>query len=150
MKHQLLHKSADGLCTYVLIFESGDEIASTLGAFAKSMSLSGASFTAIGALERATVGWFNWQTKKYQSIDISEQVEVLSLIGDVAESDGKPAVHAHLVVGKSDGTAHGGHLQKAIVRPTLEMILTESPVHLRKTMNPQAGIPLIDLTHQSK
>jgi len=75
---------------------------------------------------------------------IQEQVEVLSLIGDIALDDGEPKVHAHVVVGKSDGTAHGGHVLEAHVRPTLEVVLTESPRHLRKRFDPESCLALID------
>lgn len=145
MKHKQLYTAADGLRTFALIFDRGDEAFSTLSRFAERMNLAAASFTGIGALERVTVGWFNWETKKYQSIEINEQVEVLTLAGDVTTKDGKPAVHAHLVVGKSDGTAHGGHLKEAIVRPTLELILTETPAHLRKKFDSASGIALISI-----
>jgi hypothetical protein len=72
-------------------------------------------------------------------------VELLSLIGDIALKDGKPQVHAHVVVSKSDGSAHGGHLLEAVVRPTCELILTESPAELRKEIDPSSGIALIKL-----
>ena len=130
--------------TYVLVLETGDEIAATLKQFAMQHELSGSSFKAIGALSDVKVGWFNWETKKYETAaDIKEQVEVLSLIGDIALRDGKPEVHAHIVVGKKDGTAHGGHLQEAHVRPTLEVILTESPEILWKRYDPESGLALI-------
>jgi hypothetical protein len=130
--------------TYALIFENGDEIAGTLKQFAKENGLTGSSFKAIGALSDVKVGWFNWGTKKYETAaDIHEQVEVLSLIGDIALHDGGPEVHAHLVVGKRDGTAHGGHLVQAHVRPTLELILTESPEALQKRHDPESGLALI-------
>jgi uncharacterized protein len=132
--------------TYVLIFESGDEIVSDLKRFAKESRLAGSSFKAIGALSDAKVGWFNWETKKYETAaEIHEQIEVLSLIGDIALKDGEPEIHAHMVVGKRDGTAHGGHLQEAHVRPTLEMILTESPEALHKEHDPQSGLAHIRL-----
>jgi len=132
--------------TYVLIFDTGDELADGLAKFAAEEKISGSSFKAIGALSAVRLGWFNWETKQYEvSVDLDEQVELLSLIGDVAEKDGKPQVHAHAVVGKRDGTAHGGHLMKATVRPTCELILTESPEHLRKQVDPEAGIALIKL-----
>jgi len=132
--------------TYVLIFDTGDELADGLAKFAAEEKISGSSFKAIGALSAVRLGWFNWETKQYEvSVDLDEQVELLSLIGDVAEKDGKPQVHAHAVVGKRDGTAHGGHLMKATVRPTCELILTESPEHLRKQFDPEAGIALIKL-----
>ena len=66
--------------TYVLIFETGDEIASTLKQFAMENRLAGSSFKAIGALSDVKVAWFNWEAKKYElAAAIHEQVEVLSL-----------------------------------------------------------------------
>jgi uncharacterized protein len=72
-------------------------------------------------------------------------VELLSLIGDIALRDGEPQVHAHVVVGRSDGNAHGGHLLEARARSTCELILTESPIHLQKKLDPESGIALIQL-----
>ena len=130
--------------TYVLIFDTGDEIIEGLSRFAAKQGLAGSSFTAIGALSRARLAWFDWESKKYQTaVDLDEQVELLSLIGDVAVKDGKPTVHAHVVVGRRDGSAHGGHLVEARVRPTCELILTEAPVHLRKQIDPESGLALI-------
>ncbi len=130
--------------TFALIFETGDEIATGLKAFAKEQSLAGSSFKAIGALSAVKLGWFDWETKEYRtSVELEEQVELLSLIGDVAVKDGEPQVHAHVVVGKSDGAALGGHLQSATVRPTCELILTESPEHLQKQIDPKSGLALI-------
>jgi predicted DNA-binding protein with PD1-like motif len=130
--------------TYVLIFETGDELASGLKKFAQEQKLEGSSFKAIGALSSVKLGWFNWETKKYETaVQLEEQVELLSLIGDIAVKDGEPQVHAHVVIGRRDGTAHGGHLLEAKIRPTCEVILTESPVHLQKQMDPESGIALI-------
>lgn len=130
--------------TFILVFETGDELAVGLRQFAEEQKLTAASFKAIGALESVELGWMNWETKKYEpSVKLEEQVELLSLIGDVAEYQGKPQVHAHVVIGKRDGTAHGGHLMNAVVRPTCELVLTESPATLQKTMDTEATIPLI-------
>ena len=132
--------------TFVLIFESGDELAAGLKQFAKEQKLAGSSFTAIGAFSRVKLAWFDWETKKYQpSVELAEQVELLSLIGDVALKDGEPQVHAHVVVGRRDGTAHGGHLMEATVRPTCELVLRESPVHLQKRVDTESGLALIRL-----
>lgn len=130
--------------TYAVIFETGDEVAGGLLRFAQEHALGGSHFTAIGAFRDVTLGYFDWETKEYRRIPIQEQVEVLALVGDIALQDGEPKVHAHVVVGKSDGTAHGGHLLEAHVRPTLEVILTESPRHLRKRYDPETGLALID------
>jgi uncharacterized protein len=91
------------------------------------------------------LGWFDRERKDYDRIPIGEQVEVLSLAGDVALDRGEPKVHAHVVVGKRDGTAHGGHLLRASVWPTLEVVLAESPAELRKSHDPETGLALIDL-----
>jgi transcriptional regulator with GAF, ATPase, and Fis domain len=63
-------------------------------------------------------------------------------IGDVALNEGKPAIHAHAVIGKRDGTAYGGHLVEAHIRPTCEVVLTESPAHLQKFVDPESGLAL--------
>jgi predicted DNA-binding protein with PD1-like motif len=131
---------------FALVFETGDEIATVLRQFAKHEGLGGSSFKAIGALSYAKLGWFNWETKKYDpACVLHEQVELLSLIGDIALKDGQPQVHAHVLVGRSDGAAYGGHLLEARVRPTCELILTESPTHLQKKFDPELGIALIQI-----
>ncbi len=143
MQYKLLSEEPK---TYALIFETGDELATGLSRFATEQKLAGSSFKAIGAFSSVKLAWFNWQTKKYQpSVVLDEQVELLSLVGDIALKDGQPQVHAHLVIGKSDGTAHGGHLMEAHVRPTCEVILTESPQHLQKQIDPESGLALIRL-----
>jgi hypothetical protein len=130
--------------TYAIVFETGEEIAEGLKNFAQEECLAAASFKAIGAFSKVELAWFDWESKTYKpSVQLSEQLELLSLIGDIALDKGKPVVHAHAVVGRKDGTAHGGHLLKAFVRPTCEIILTESPRHLQKELDPDSGLALI-------
>ena len=132
--------------TYVLIFDTGDDVLPLLTDFARQQNLTASHFTAIGAFQRLTLGYFDWQAKEYLKIPIDEQVEVLSLVGDVSVDKGEPKVHAHVVVGKSDATAHGGHLLSGHVRPTLEIVMTETPAYLRRTYDRESGLALIDLT----
>ena len=132
---------------FVLVFDTGDEVVSGLLAFAKEHRLAASYLVGIGACERVTLGFFELGSRDYKRIPINEQVEVMSLIGNIAlEESGEPKVHAHLVVGKSDGTAHGGHLLEAHVRPTLEVFLVESSKPLLRKMNAEVGLALIDLT----
>ena len=143
MKSKLLDDAGEK--TFVLVFDTGDEVAAGLTEFAKAEKLGAAHFTAIGAFQELTLGYFDWESKQYQKIPVREQVEVLSLAGNLALADGSPKLHAHVVVGKRDGTAHGGHLIEAIVRPTLEVILIESPKHLERRHDAQSGLALIKL-----
>src|SRR5438552_484109 len=124
MKSKLINESGEK--TFALIFEKTDEVVETLRRFAIERGLMASHFTAIGALSDVVLGFFNPATKEYKKIPIREQVEVLSLTGGVAYEGDVPKIHAHIVVGKSDGTAHGGHLMEAHVFPTLELILIES------------------------
>jgi len=141
MRSQLIHSGE--LKTWAIVFETGDEPASGLAQFASEHHLAASRFTAIGAFSECVLGFFNFEKRDYKRIPIVEQVEVLSLIGDVALDGAEPKVHAHVVLGKSDGTAHGGHLISARVKPTLEVILTEAPRHLHRTMDPATGLALI-------
>jgi hypothetical protein len=129
--------------TFVVILEPGEEAMATLTAFARERSLSASQVTAIGAFERATLGYFDRDKRDYQPIPIERQVEVLSLIGDIVGEGDDLKLHAHVVVGQSDGSAHGGHLLEAIVWPTLEVVITETPTHLRRRFDPETGITLI-------
>ena len=131
--------------TFVVVFDSGDEVLENLLAFAREHRLSAAEFTGIGAFSAAVLGYFDWQKKDYTRIPIEEQVEVLALTGNIALADGEPKLHPHIVLGKADGSAHGGHLLEGHVRPTLEVIITESPVHLRRRSDPETGLALIRL-----
>ena len=131
--------------TYALVFDKGDEVMSNLTEFARVHKLTAAHFTAIGAFSDVTLGYFERDRKDYHRIPIGEQVEVLSLVGDVARKGDQPEVHAHVVVGKADGSAHGGHLLEAHVWPTLEVVLSESAAHLRKRIDEETGLALIDL-----
>lgn len=131
--------------TIALIFNKGDEVVSTLQHFAKEHGLTASRFSAIGALEGAVLGYFNWERKEYDHIPVQEQVEVLSLNGDIALDGDEPKVHAHTVLGRRDGSTVGGHLLEATVRPTLEVVLVESPGYLRKKCDRETGLALIDI-----
>jgi predicted DNA-binding protein with PD1-like motif len=91
------------------------------------------------------LGFFDMDRRDYERIAVDEQVEVLTLVGNVALQDGRPKLHPHVVLGRRDGSAIGGHLLEARVRPTLEIMLTESPRHLRRSIDDSTGLPLIDL-----
>ncbi|MBI4045767.1 MAG: DNA-binding protein [Devosia nanyangense] len=143
MQSKLIH-DAEGQQTYAIILATGDEVTACLTAFAKEAGLQAASFKAIGAFKSARLAFFDWETKEYLPIAVDEQVEVASLTGDVAIGpDDKPALHIHAVLGRRDGSAVAGHLLSAEVRPTLEVILTESPEYLRKKLDPNVGLALI-------
>ena len=143
--HERVEGPTPGERTVALIFDKGDEVIAGLTSFVRDHGITAGRFTAIGAFGELTLGFFDWEKKQYQKIPIHEQVEVLSLVGDVALKDGQPTLHAHVVVGKADGTAHGGHLMEGYVRPTPEVMLVESPNFLQRTHDEESGLALIDI-----
>ncbi len=143
MQHKRLYEK-DGLRTYAVVLQSGEEMMTCLRQFVTAERIFAAQITAIGALSDVVLQYFDWDKKEYQGIPVREQVEVASLIGDVAQApSGEPTLHIHMVAGKRDGTAVAGHLTRAHVRPTLEVIIAESPAHLRKRKDPESGLALI-------
>ncbi len=143
MMSRLIHES-EGQRVFVAVLETGDEAMSSLQALARREKLSSAAITAIGAFSDAVLRYFDWDRKDYVDIPVNEQVEVASLVGDIGvDEDGEAALHVHLVLGRRDGSALAGHLAKAHVRPTLEVMITESPAHLRRRKDPVTGLHLI-------
>jgi hypothetical protein len=135
-----------GVGTRVVVLDSGEEPFAALTKFANDAGITAASLTAIGAFENATIGWFDFEKRTYQKIEVAEQCEVLSAIGDVAVGDdGKASLHIHVVLGLSDGTTRGGHLLEGKVRPTLEVVLIDTSAKLRRRKRADIGIALIDL-----
>jgi uncharacterized protein len=129
--------------TFAVIFSTGEDPMAGLTRFAEEKRLGASSFTAIGAFSEAELCYFDWEKKDYERIPVREQVEVLSLIGDIALDGDKRKIHAHVVLGRRDGSACGGHLLSARVRPTLEVIVETSPAHLRRVHDPVSGLALI-------
>jgi uncharacterized protein len=145
MRTKLIHQSSDGQRTYVVVLETGEEVAGELKAFADREKLKAAQLTAIGAFSGAVLGYFDWERKEYRRVPVNEQVEVAAFIGDIALSQNdERSLHVHVVLGRRDATALAGHLLEAHVRPTLEVILTEHPAHLHKRHDPESGLALID------
>jgi hypothetical protein len=143
MKIQVLSSSPQET-TYAVIFGRGDEVMGGLTDFAQKNHLAAAQITGIGGIEDATVGYLYKGEKRHTPIPINQQCEVLSMLGDIALFQGKPVVHIHMVVGFPDGSAHGGHLLKAHVWPTMEVIVTKYPNAMHKKLDAETGMAFID------
>lgn len=130
---------------WIAVLQEGEEAKQSLLEIAKKEKIEDASFVALGAFAKATIAYFDWQKKKYQDIPVDEQVEVISLVGDIVPDEkGKASLHAHTVLGRSDGSTRGGHLQEGHVRPTLEITITETPAHLTRRKHAELGLALIE------
>jgi uncharacterized protein len=131
--------------TFVLVFQPGDAAVDEIISFARSEDVRAARLTAIGGFSKAVLAYFDRSTLRYEEIPIDEQVEVLSLLGDIALKDGQPLLHAHAVVGRRDGSTSGGHLIAGTVWPTLEVFVDVYPTEIVKKQRTELGIATIDL-----
>lgn len=131
--------------TYAIILESGEEAMEQIKAFTSKLNLSASRFTAIGAFSDTTVGFFDFSIKDYKKNRFNQQMEVVSLVGDISVYKNEYKVHAHVVLADEKGAAYGGHLIKGTVHPTLEIILDESPLYLKREMDENSGLPLIKI-----
>jgi predicted DNA-binding protein with PD1-like motif len=130
---------------HALVLDVGDEAVATLTSFAEERGIEAAHFTAIGAFREAVIAFFDWDSKSYEEIPVDEAVEVASMTGNVSRKDGAARVHAHVVLGRRDGSALAGHLVSGVVRPTLELMLVEERAKLVRTVDAESTLPLLDL-----
>jgi len=129
--------------TFLLVFDKGDDVLATLRRFADEHAIRGGFFTALGAFRSATIAYWNAETKEYERIEVAEQVEVISMTGDVAVSNGETKLHAHVTLGRRGGATIGGHLLGGIVYPTLEMHVTDFGTDIVRSTDAETGLPLI-------
>ena len=123
---------------FLLVFDKEDDVLAKLRAFAEEHGVRGASFVALGAFRTATVAYWNPETKEYEHIAVDEQVEVLSLVGNIGSK-----IHAHVTLGRRDGSTIGGHLIAATVFPTLEMTVTVYDETIERGTDEPTGLSLI-------
>ncbi len=143
MRSQLLGKTPAN--NYILVFETGDSIIDGMLEFVREHKIRSGFFYGVGACHHVTLGFFDHKRKEYLRTPVEEQVEVMSLAGNITLFEDAPKIHAHIVIGKQDSTAHGGHLIEAIVSPTLEVFFSTSPEVLHRTRDAETNLPLIEL-----
>jgi len=128
---------------YILVLHTGDDALKAISEFAVRNRIEGASFTAIGAFQNATIAFWNWDTKEYEHIEVGEQVEVLALNGSIARAGDDPKLHAHVILGRRDASTVGGHLVRGTVRPTLEVFVTDLGMRLARARDVSTGLWLL-------
>ena len=142
MRHHLMDET-NGRRTFVVALEMGEEVVSSITGFALQLSLASSSVTGIGGFQRVRLGFFDYERSGFRENLIDEQVELLSLVGNIADEEGTPHLHAHVVLGRYDATTRGGHLVEAVVRPTMELVIVEYPEHLQRRHDKKTGLVLL-------
>ncbi|WP_251076408.1 DNA-binding protein [Streptomyces sp. NBC_01525] len=143
MHIRLLHDDAMAPRQFAVVLEAGDEVVPALEKFAAEQQVTAGSLTGIGAFGSAALSLFDPVAKAHVPIPVTEHTEVLGLTGNIALKDGRPHVHAHVVLGRRDGTTVGGHLQQAVAHPALEVFVTAYPTALTRRLDTTLGLPVI-------
>jgi predicted DNA-binding protein with PD1-like motif len=129
--------------SYQLVFEPHAAIMATLTDFVLRNDFEAASFTALGACNDAVVGFYEPTARDYRRTTYTRQMEIVSLIGDAAPTNGAAGLHTHIGLAFEDGTMHGGHLFEAHASPTLEMLFIASPTAVHRIHDAALNIDLL-------
>ncbi len=132
-----------------LRFESGENVAATLLEWLASENVGYATMTGLGAVSNATVSYWNSETREYEQHQLDEQMEVVSLVGNVSIKDAEPFTHIHVTLGRRDLSIVGGHLNDAVVHPNLELWLRPEATAIERTLDENSGLYLMDLTERA-
>ncbi len=130
---------------YVLRLDEGEQAVSTLRSFLVEHGVLGGYFLAWGGFSRLTLKYYSMAERGFHEREIDKQVEVVSLLGNIACMDGEPVIHAHMTVGDADFNTYSGHLGEGTVRPMLEVFVTAFPGVLRRVWDSQRGLAMLHL-----
>ena len=122
---------------------AGNDLQEALNQLAKELNLTSGHISGIGAVNPAVIGFYNFETQVYERILLNDYHELVNLNGNISIRDGKPFVHAHVVVGNREGVAFGGHLLPGTIVVVAE--LTIEPYEgepLRRHLEKDTGLPL--------
>ncbi len=127
---------------YFLRLEKGEEIIESISNFCKQNDIKAGSITGIGAVERIEFGLFDTKEKKYHMNQLNESLEITSLIGNISRKEEQVYLHLHITVGNINGQLFGGHLNKAIISATGEIIIDAVDVEINRRFDDEIGLNL--------
>lgn len=126
----------------IVRLDPGEEVCEELLRVAEKERVQTAEVSGIGALCHVTAGVFNPMTKEYRANKADGMFEITSLLGTLTAMDGKPYLHAHIAVADVEGRVSGGHLTRAIVSATAEIVLRRIDGAVGRTHSDKVGLNL--------
>lgn len=125
--------------------EVGEEVVASLAEIAEREGVTFASVSGIGAADEFDVSVYDVKAKVYFDNEYREPMEITSLLGTVSEMDGEPYIHIHLTAGRADGTVIGGHLKRAVISATCELVLHTVYGRVPRFYDERTGLNLMEL-----
>ena len=128
--------------TLVVRIDKGEEILESVRVLAEKENIKLASVQALGAINEFTVGVLETATKQYRSNSFTGAYEIVSLAGTINTKDDEFYCHLHLSAGNDKGEVFGGHLNRAVVSATCEMIVTCIDGRVERQFSDEIGLNL--------
>ena len=128
--------------TVFLRVDPGEDIAEKVLETAKKENICLASVSGLGAVKEIEIGVFDYKEKKYYPRTITGVFEITSLVGTLTTKDGDPYLHLHISCGEMDGSVVGGHLNRAIVSATGEIVIRIINGTVNRSFSDEIGLNL--------
>lgn len=123
----------------------GEDIVTSLLELGEKENIGFAQVNGIGAVSRATVGFYNLDKGEYMPKTFDEPMEIVSLLGNMTRKDGKPYLHLHASFSGEDCNVVGGHLTEAIIGVTAEIFVNIIDGEMNRRVHPVTGINIFDI-----
>lgn len=134
---------------FVIRLEQGDDILKSIKQFAEKEKVGAAFFEGIGSLYKARLGHYDFKdTRTYKYETFNEDLEILTLSGNVSTLNGHALPHAHVTLGRRDFSVIGGHLEEDSLANMVEVNLTILPGKLEKAKDIAVGLNLLQLPNK--
>lgn len=127
----------------VLRLDKDDEIISSIKSLCKDKGISLASVSGIGAVNKANIGYFEQDAKVYHTRELTGDMEIVSLLGNISEMGGEVYLHLHVTLTNSNFQAYGGHLNGAWVGPTVEIMIDIIDGKIDRVKSEEVGLNTI-------
>lgn len=135
------HRQLNGV--YILLLLEGEKLVESIAKFCKDNSIAAAQFNAIGVVKEAELGFYDLANKSYKWKKAEAELEIDSIIGNVAAFENEPFVHAHITVSDSKMHSFGGHLKEAVVGASCEVFLTPLQGRIERKHDEKTGLKLM-------
>ena len=130
---------------YQVRLDSGEHVQAALVPWLADEGIGYAAVSGLGAVRQVTLSYWNADSRQYETHERAEQMEVVSLVGNVTLKDDAPFLHLHVALGRRDLSLIGGHFNDAIAHPTLEIWLRPEAEAVRRAPDAASGLSLMDL-----
>lgn len=134
----------------VLRLARGEEVIASLAALQRELSIGAASVAGIGATDDATVGVYAVGERRYHARQLTGDMEITALVGNLSMQDGKPYQHLHVTLAGMDGNALGGHLNRAVISATAEIFITVVDCPIGRRYDDETGLNLMTFAEENK